>query len=49
MVELVDIFVNYYDITRNITRLLKVKTMMVTKDFLKSWNATDFECIPISS
>ena len=49
MVELVDINTNDNDSTKYSIKLLRGKTMIVTKEFLKSRNVPDIESIPISS
>ena len=47
--ELVDIISNYPCSYKFISKFLRVKTMIVTKEFLKSRNVPDIGSIPISS
>ena len=49
MVELVDINTNDLDSTKYIIKFLKVNTMIVTKEFLKSRNVPDIGSIPMYS
>ena len=47
--ELVDVNTNYPYIIKYIIEFLRVNTMLVTKDFLKSSNVPDIGSIPIYS
>ena len=49
MVNMVDVNTNNPDSINYSIKLLRVNAMLVTKDFLKSSNATDIGSIPISS
>ena len=49
MVELVDVNTNTTDIIKYIIKFLIGKTIVVTKEFLKSSNVPDIRLIPILS